>query len=302
MSEFLKANEIIVKAKELQNDFFFKAKLQVIDQIIGATKQGNPYLIIPMRDNTSELRKIKKWINEDEELESLREFFEIGSIIEITGKYEKNFNSITINNAKKLSSREFNLGDFIKPPNIDENMLIKKLFETISKIKNNNLKELLENIFKNEEIKKKYFECPSSIKIHHPYICGNLEHSISLITIFENFVNFYNRNSNLDIDLIYTGIILHDIGKIYEFFIYNGIPRSNTEYAMLGHHVLGDQLISKFLNEIYGFPKDLGNRIRHIILSHHGRKEWGSPIEPQFPEAEIVHYLDMIDSRFKSNS
>jgi len=301
LSDFLKANEIITKATKLQKDFVFKTRLQVLDQIIGTTRQGNPYLILPMRDSTSELRNIKKWINEGEQLESLRENFDVGSIFEVVGKYEKRFNSITINSAKKLSASEFDLSDFVKLPYIDEKRLIEKFFETISKIKNNYLKELLEIIFNEEEIREKFFECPASITIHHPYKCGNLEHCIGMITVFENFESFYNKNSNLDTDLIYTGIILHDIGKIYEYSIYNGIPNREVEFAMLGHHVLGDHLVLRFITGIRDFPKDLENRIRHIILSHHGRKEWGSPVEPQFPEAEIIHYLDMIDSRFKSS-
>ena len=301
MTDFLKAKEIIAKATTVRQDFVFKTRLQVLDQIIGTTRHGNPYLILPMRDSTSELRKINKWINEGEQLESLREYFDVGSIFELDGRFENRYNSITIINARKLSAKEFDLSDFVKLPYIDDARLSKKFFETISKIKNNYLKLLLRKVFNEKEIKEKYFECPASIIMHHPYKCGNLEHCVAMITIFENYESFYNKNSNLDIDLIYTGIILHDIGKIYEYSIYNGIPRMEPEYAMLGHQVLGDQLISKFINGIEDFPKDLENRIRHIILSHHGRKEWGSPVEPQFPEAEIIHYLDMIDSRFKSS-
>ena len=301
MSEYLKANEIIAKINEFQNDFTFKTKLQVSDQIISTTKYKNQYLTLSMRDITSELRKIKKWINEGEELDSLRELFDIGSILEIDGKYDKEYYSISINNARKLSSSEFNLEDYVKLPNINKEKLIEKLYETISKIKYIYLKELLKKIFNDDIIKNKYFECPSSIKIHHPYQCGNLEHTIGMITIFEKFVDFYERNTNLNIDLIYTGILLHDIGKIYEFVMYNGIPKKNMEYTLYSHLILGDQLISKIITKINDFPKDLENRVRHIILSHHGRKEWGSPVEPQFLEAEIIHYLDMIDSRFKSN-
>lgn len=301
MSEFLKANEIIKKAMRSKEDFDFKTKLQVLDQIIATTRQGNPYLILIMRDSTSELRNIKKWINEGEQLKNLQDYFDVGSIFEVIGKYDKKYNSITIHSANKLKVGEFDLSDFIKLPFINEKMLVEKLFEAISKIKNNYLKELLEIIFNEKEIREKFFECPASITIHHPYKCGNLEHCIGMITVFENFESFYNKNSNLDTDLIYTGIILHDIGKIYEYSIYNGIPNREVEFAMLGHHALGDQLVSRFISGIHDFPKDLENRIRHIILSHHGRKEWGSPVEPQFPEAEIIHYLDMIDSRFKSN-
>jgi len=89
------------------------------------------------------------------------------------------------------------------------------------------LKELLDKIFSDNDIKTKFIECPSSVKKDHPYKFGNLEHTIGMIKIFENLETFYNRSTNLDVDLIYTGIILHDIGKIYEYYIYNGIPKNS---------------------------------------------------------------------------
>lgn len=300
MSEFLKVNELLTKIKELKTDFYFKSRLQITDQIISTTKQGKPYLIFSMRDNTKEIRNVRKWINESEKLDHLCDFYDIGSIFEIGGKFDKKYNSISINSAKKLSSNEFSLKDYVKLPDINVEDLNKCLFETISEIHNEKLKELLNKIFDDNDISTKFFECPSSIKIHHPYKYGNLEHTNGMLTIFKNFEAFYKRNTLFDVDLIYTGIILHDIGKIHEYSIYNGLPISNKEYSLLGHHILGDQLVLKKIKEIDDFPKDLENRIRHIILSHHGKKEWGSPIEPQFPEAEIIHYLDMIDSRFKS--
>jgi len=298
---FLKANEIISKSIEAQSNFQFKSKLQVTNQSTGTTKHGDPYLILTLRDTTSELRRVNKWISSKMELEYYRKLFEIGNILEIEGTFSKEYGSISIDKVRELSITEINLDDFVISPKIDEKELIKVLNETISNIKNEKLKSLLEIIFNDNDVKTKFIECPSSVEKHHPYKYGNLEHTIGMIKIFENLEAFYNRNTNLDVDLIYTGIILHDIGKIYEYYIYNGIPKTNPEYSLIEHLILGDQLVLKFIKEIRDFPKDLENRIRHLILSHHGRKEWGSPIEPQFPEAEILHYLDMIDSRFKLN-
>jgi 3'-5' exoribonuclease len=122
-----------------------------------------------------------------------------------------------------------------------------------------------------------------------------------MINIFDNLVNYYERNTLLDTDLIYTGIILHDIGKIFEFCLNNDLPMKTIEGKLHGHLILGDQFVSKVLKRIDNFPKDLENRIRHLILSHHGKIEWNSVVKPQIPEAEILHLLDMIDSRFKLN-
>ena len=122
-----------------------------------------------------------------------------------------------------------------------------------------------------------------------------------MINIFDQMVSYYKRNTLLDVDLIYTGIILHDIGKIFEFDLNNDLPMKSIEGKLYGHLILGDQYVSKVLKGIGKVSKDLENKIRHLILSHHGKIEWNSVVEPQFPEAEILHLLDMIDSRFKLN-
>ena len=301
MSKFLKANEIIKKSSESRDDFQFFSKMQVFNQTTSTTRQGKPYLVISMRDITGHISNMRKWLDNNNDLEKYREILKIGNVVEITGRFNRQYKSVAIIDTKVIDNNDFELSEFVDLPSIDEDLLIKQLFETISKIHNNYLKNLIENIFNDEEIKNKFFECPSAIKHHHSYRCGNLEHTIGMINVFRNFEDFYNRNTELKVDLIYAGIILHDIGKIYEYQIYNGIPMK-TSNSLIGHLSLGVQLISRFINEISDFPHDLKNRVLHIILSHHGRKEWGSPVEPQFSEAEIVHYLDMIDSRFKSQS
>lgn len=296
----LTISDIINQAKESQRDFQFSSKLQIIDKTINYTSSGKPYFILKMRDITGDLGNIKKWTESEEELNLYNNLFEIGNIIELNGQYQQTWNSIVINSARKLNENQFSLEEFVISPISNQERLIEKLNETISKITDKFLKSLMKNIFDDEEIKEKYYICPSSIIKHHSYSCGNLEHTLGMITAFENFIDFYQRNTKLNVDLIYTGIILHDIGKIFEYKIKNEVPSYNQDYALLDHINLGAQLITEYIKGIDGFPKDLENRIIHIILSHHGRKQWGSPIEPQFPEAEIVHYLDMIDSRFKS--
>lgn len=163
------------------------------------------------------------------------------------------------------------------------------------------MKDLLNKIFNDCEIKEKFYTCPASILHHHPYQGGTLQHTIGMVECFSRIEEYYQRNTLLNVDLIYTGLLLHDIGKINEYYIYNGISLINKQFALIGHIILGDQLISSIIDQIENFPQDLENQIRHIILSHHGRKEWGSPVEPQSNEAEIVHYLDLLDSRFNTN-
>jgi len=300
MSDFLTANEIIEKAKESQTDFIFKARLQVVAQIEVPDRYGNPYLKLVLKDKTNEIRNVKKWISNDKELKNQRIELEVGNILEIHGEYNKRYGA-NITDTRVLKPDEYNLNDFIDSIASNKDELVNYCFNIISTIKEQKLKQLLELILSDTEIRKKFIECPSSIINHHAYKHGNLEHTVGMLKIFEKLETHYNRDTNLNVDLIYTGIILHDIGKILEYQIYNNVPRYIKGSDFLGHLVLGVQLVSRYMNKIENFPKDLKNRIRHLILSHHGKKEWDSVVKPQFNEAIILHYLDMIDSRFKLN-
>ncbi|MHA2392004.1 MAG: HD domain-containing protein [Promethearchaeota archaeon] len=301
MSEILKANEILQKVKESRSDFSFKARLQVIKHIKKYTSDRRPYMSITFRDLTGEIPNFTKWTNNEEEFQREIENFKIGNIIEFAGRYKVKFGSIDISEPKRLNKSDFNLDDFSKPSHVDQATLLKKIEDTILNLQNAKLKELLEEIFSDKEIKKKYIESPSSVIHHHNYKHGNLEHTVGMINIFEQLVSYYERDTLLDVDLIYAGIILHDIGKIFEFDLNNDLPMKTVEGKLHGHLILGDRFVSMVLKRINDIPKDLENKIKHIIISHHGKIEWDALVEPQFPEAEIIHLLDMIDSRFKLN-
>lgn len=295
--QYLKANDILLKTNELNTDFTVRANLQVIERIPDITRPGNPYFHLVLGDITRKVRAVK-FAKDSEELEALRNIFEIGNIVNIVGLYGQRFASINISEERILNRNEFNLNNFIAQSNVNIDTLVEFLGETIESIQNDKLKTLLIKIFEDDDIKTKYIKCPSSVGQHHSYKYGNLEHTISMIRMFRELEQFYNRNTNLDVDLIYTGIILHDIGKINEFTTNNDLP-IRTGMGLIGHVNLGADLVLRFIREINDFPKDLENRILHLILSHHGRKEWGTVVVPLFTEAEILHYLDMIDSRFK---
>ena len=290
--------DIISKANKIKQEFNVVAKVQVIEIIEKITKYGDPYYRLVLRDKTGRVRA-NRFINISKEIENLRRIYEIGNIIKIKGRYNPKFGSIIINEERFLEQDEYNLEDFSIHFNIDKNKLVKCLYKTISNIKNPILKKLLTRIFEDNNVKSKYIECPSSIDQHHSYKYGNLQHTISMIRILNELEKFYNRNANLDVDLIYTGILLHDIGKIKEFSLNNNLPIRLNAMGLIGHIHLGANIVLEYIKDIDDFPEDLKNRILHLILSHHGKKDWGSPVEPTLPEAEVLHYLDMIDSRYK---
>lgn len=134
---------------------------------------------------------------------------------------------------------------------------------------------------------------PAGKSMHHAYIGGLLEHIVSLCGVCRLVAPHYPE---IDGDLLLSGAILHDIGKLEELF-YERSFGYTTEGQLLGHIVIGLQLLEKKMEAIEGFPGDLKLLIQHMILSHHGREEFGSPKLPSFPEALMLHYLDDLDSK-----
>ncbi|MHA1272861.1 MAG: HD domain-containing protein [Promethearchaeota archaeon] len=301
MNDYLKAKDILEKGRKASEDFSYKSKLQVLKVDIKRTRSDRPYLEMTLGDITGKVYKFRKWCENDDDLKRNLKIFQIGNIIEFEGKFQNEYKSTVIKIARKLSDDEFEIEEFLPNINDKAEALIKELNDTISKIKNPFYKRLLESIFNDEDLKKRYIESPGAVSKHHAYKYGNLEHTIGMIKLAETMEDYYGKDTGLDMDLVYTGILIHDIGKILEYALVNGLPVMNPRYSMLNHHILGDEIIREKIKQIEGFPKDLENKLRHIIISHHGKKEWGAEIEPQFPEAQFIHYLDMIDSRYKLN-
>ena len=205
---------------------------------------------------------------------------------------------LVINSISKIENKEdIEYSDFIRATkkNIDD--MFSEIESYINSIKNSYLKELLDLYFKDKKFIEDFKNATAAVRYHHAYRGGLLEHTLAVTKICNMLTGIYD---NLNRDLLISGAILHDIGKIREYKT-GVIIKVSDEGKLLGHITIGYGWILEEIKKIDGFPRDLSERLLHIILSHHGRKEWGSPVEPQFPEAEILHYLDMMDSRFKLN-
>jgi len=299
-SNYLTAIEIQKKVKEIGKDFTFQSKLMIINQIIKIASNKKPYLELRLRDISGIIGKVRKWSqNGNDHLED-RDNLDLGNVIAFTGQYDNNWKSITIQNYRKIDEKEYNTEEFIKFPVIDKLELVKMLDNSIKNIKNKHLNGLLNKIFTDENVRNKFITLPSSVGNHHAYKHGNLQHTMGMVNLFNNLIQYYESDTLLDIDLTLAGILLHDIAKIKEYNLKNGFSiYINKELS--DHLRMGRDLVLKFIKEIKDFPKDLENRLIHLIISHHGKVEWDALVEPQTPEAEMLHLLDMIDSRFKLN-
>lgn len=270
----------------------FTGKLLIKSATKGIANNGNPYLSLILSDRTGSI-EAKLWsiTNEDEINFVSEKIIEVDGVIsEFRGKTQLNINRIRLVNQEDVS-----LSQFLETAPIEKSVMMEKVFDTIKTIKNDNIRAITERIIKKYESDFSIF--PAASKNHHAFVSGLAYHTISMLGIGKELCKLYPV---LNKDLLYAGIILHDVGKVKE---YTGIISAEltTPGKLLGH-------ISIISEEIGITAKELGiegeevSLLQHIVLSHHGKKEWGSPVQPLVLEAEILHQIDMIDAKMNTLS
>ena len=171
--------------------------------------------------------------------------------------------------------------------------MVRELRNYISEIKDEDYRKILERIF-TEDFMEKFSKAPAAMFKHHNYIGGLIEHTLNMIRISETLCSIYPQ---IDRDLVITGCILHDIGKVEEFAVTNTIKMTDRG-RLVGHLSLGINMLMKHLEDLE-IPEEKKIKLIHTIISHHGDPSTGSPKTPMFPEALAVHYADLVDSQLK---
>jgi len=224
----------------------------------------------------------------------IAEKFEVGDVIQVKGviiSYKAQL-QVTVNKITKIPEEEYNISDYMETTSRDVNKLSEKLFSYVDGIGNSYLKQLLSKIFDDKEFFTKFCQAPAAKTWHHNYIGGLLEHSVAVASICEFSTHLYK----VDKDLLLTGALLHDIGKVLEYNIKPTIEFT-AEGRLVGHIPLGDHIICAKVAEIDNFPPDLLFKLRHLILSHHGEYEKASARLPQTLEAIVLHHADNFDAQ-----
>jgi 3'-5' exoribonuclease len=170
------------------------------------------------------------------------------------------------------------------------------LIDRLRRMPEGPLRLLLLSIMEDPSIAEEYKRAPAAMSYHHAYLGGLLEHVLSLIQLGDQVCDHYEF---LRRDLLLAGLVLHDLGKIEELSFSRGF-RYSTRGQLLGHISIGLEMVQEKTRQIPDFPAELKGQIEHMILSHHGKVEFGSPKEPMFPEALLVHFLDEIDSKLEA--
>jgi 3'-5' exoribonuclease len=265
----------------------------VVGKQIKPKKTGEPYLALTLGDRSGQL-EAKMWDNVEEVLEA----FEQDDFLKIKGlinKYKNRF-QLTIHKLRKLGESEIDFADYLPKTTKDIDQLWQSLSGFVASIQNPYLKSLVQAFMADPEIAAAYRNAPAAKTLHHAYIGGLLDHVVSLFRSCDLICKNYPQVNR---DLLFTGAFLHDIGKIHEL-TYNRSFSYTTKGQLLGHMIIELEMLQAKLALLPGFPDELKTLIEHLIISHHGQYDFGSPKLPMFPEALMLHYLDDLDSKMEA--
>jgi uncharacterized domain HDIG len=232
----------------------------------------------------------KIWETESCHFEWLKEkdiFYVEANVNEYKGALE-----LAIESIHPVDEREIDLAELLPSSPLSAEILEESIKELQQMVRNEHLRVLLISILDDPTIGIAFRRAPAAAKVHQAYLRGLLEHSVGVV---KNAWGIATNYPEVNQDLLLVGALLHDIGKIYEYSFERGISYT-TDGRLLGHIIMGVELISRKIAEIADFPADLRTKLLHIITSHHGQYEWQSPRRPKCIEAVIIHHADMLDA------
>lgn len=259
----------------------------------GVSKSGKPYLNLRFMDRTGEV-EARVWDNAEE----ISKNFDRDDVTCVKGQVTAYKGELQINafDIRKLAEGEYSLTDYLPSSERDTGEMMKELDGIISSVGDRHLKALLDVFFKDTEVAERFKLAPAAKHMHHPYIGGLLEHVLSVCGLIERIKGHYG---DINWDLVTTGAILHDIGKIKELSYERSINYTD-EGRLLGHITLEMGMIEERIRKVPGFPEKLALLLKHMILSHHGQLEFGSPKRPKTPEALVLSFLDDLDAKLNA--
>jgi 3'-5' exoribonuclease len=270
----------------------------VSDKQLRTNRQGNLFLQLELRDRTGGI-SARMWNANEHQFRS----FEGGDFLRIKGKVQLYQGSLQIlfTGFERLDKHQVDLAEFMPQSSQDVGRMLEKLRSILLKVENVHLRALVECFLLDERFVDGLCKAPAGVRNHHAYLGGLLEHVVTLLDAADRLTPVYPE---LNRDLLLLGVFLHDIGKVRELS-YERVFGYSDEGQLVGHIVIGAQMLDEKVArtpELTGeqFPAELLLRLKHMILSHHGSYEFGSPRLPMTPEAIALHHLDNFDAKVHS--
>ncbi len=267
---------------------FFLVRYKQLEPFRDRTR--GEFLTLVLADRSGEILA-RVW----EEAPALAETFERGQVVKVQGEVEEYLGrwQVIVEKLRPAKPNEYDLTDMLPATERDVDAMLAALRATVEEIADPHLKALAARFFDDEEFVARFSRAPAARRIHHAYLGGLLEHTFEVVTLCKSLLEVYPQVHR---DLLLTGALVHDVGKVAEFDYTTDIDYSD-EGRLLGHIAMSYQMVNEAIAADPDFPADLALRLRHMILSHHGRYEWGSPRRPKTLEAVALHHVENLDAQ-----
>ena len=258
------------------------------------TKTGKAYENVILQDKTG-TADAKIWDPNSQGIDDFANLDYVDIVADVTsfqGQMQLN-----IKRARKAREGEYNPVDYLPVSSKDINEMYQELLGFVAKVKNPYLSQMLKSLFVEDKDFVKAFKFSSAAKtVHHGFVGGLLEHTLSVTKLCDYYIQYYPMING---DLLYTAAMCHDIGKVYEL---SAFPANDytDEGQLLGHIMIGAEMVGDRIRQIPGFPVKLGNELKHCILAHHGELEYGSPKKPALMEAIALNFADNTDAHMQT--
>jgi 3'-5' exoribonuclease len=269
----------------------FDSIFLVLNKQQRTTKAAKIYLSLTLGDNTGQI-EARVWDPLDSRI---AQEFGRGDVVKVRGSVSRFDGTLQlkVDHLRRLAAGEFDRADLLQATTYDVNQLWAKLEAAVASFSDEDLQRLVRAVLADPAMRAAFGEAPAAKQLHHAWLGGLLEHVVSLIGLADRVVPHYPM---LIRDLVVTGVILHDIGKIRELEWESGFDYT-LEGQLLGHIQIGVGMVERAIDGLPDFPPRLKTLVLHMILSHHGKLEYGSPKLPMIPEALMLNFLDDMDAK-----
>lgn len=279
--------------KEIKAGDKIRGIFLVTEKNLAVSQKGNPYLSLRLRDSSGDI-EARVW----EDALAINESFKKGALVSVQGR-AVNFRDmlqLSLYECEPVTNEHLNPADFSPVSRHDVEGMFAALQAIMDTIENPHLHALLKRIFDTPEIAHAFKHAAAAKGFHHAYIGGLLEHTLSVTQLLVLVSDHYQ---DMNRDLLIAGGILHDIGKTVELSFSTTIDYTD-EGRLVGHIVLGAEMADRMIRQIEGFPQSLALELKHILLSHHGVLEFGSPKRPKTREALMINFVDDLDAKMNA--
>ncbi len=281
---------------------FFVANLQPGERVTAfflvTRKQLEPFrdrtkgefLTLVLSDRTGQILG-RVW----DDAPALAETFAEGDVVKVAGDVEEYLGRVQliVHKLRPAQAEEFDLADFLPATTKAVDELLAAVRARVAGLQDPHLAALVRLFYDDPDFVARLAQAPAARRVHHAYLGGLLEHLVEVLTLCDTVLALYPR---LNADLLRTGALLHDVGKLQEYSWGREIDYTD-EGRLIGHVVLSDEAVCRALAQLPDFPAELRLRVRHLVLSHHGRYEWGSPRRPQTLEAIALHHIENLSAQ-----